>query len=457
MDSSQDSAPPSTPKPLTMMVRSLRVRYPGSLVSKNGALWLGEMPVAVSLANVAVSPFVTNRAATPSPNLSSVDADDIRDLPLSDTSSPSRSLRVLHVSHAVNTGLAHCVSDYVAYQISSGMSVALACPGGRLGELASAAGANVLPWKASREPGPRMIAEMYSLRGIVRHVQPDIIHLHCAKAGLVGRMLLRGKTPTVFSPHAWSFLASTGFMRRAVREWERLAARWTHVTACVSSAESTTGRAAGIRGRMAVLPNRVDTALIDELVERYRADVRAELGVSAGQPLVVLAARLARQKGQDLAIAAWNDVREAIPNADLAIIGTGRIQRELAAQAGEGVHFLGPLERADTLRWMYAADVIICPSRWEGMSLVPLEAAALGRPVIATDVDGMRESIRPDTGWLVPPENTAALAQQIQHVLANPSDAFDAGQNARRYFVQERTNQASSPQLLAELYRELAD
>lgn len=385
-----------------------------------------------------------------------MDSVDRPDLPVPDTSSPSRSLRVLHVSHAVNTGLAHCVSDYVAYQVSSGMTVTLACPGGRLGELSRAAGAHVVPWQARREPGLSVVREWSSLRAIVNRVQPDVVHLHCAKAGLVGRMLLRGRVPTVFSPHAWSFLASKGFMRRLVREWERFAAGWTAVTACVSQGEAATGRAAGIRGRIAVLPNRVDMELIDELVDVYRARVRGELGISAGQPLVVLAARLARQKGQDVAIQAWRKVREEIPTAELALIGTGALYNELKASAGEGVRLLGPLERADTLRWMYAADVVICPSRWEGMSLVPLEAAALGRPVIASEVDGMREGIRPDTGWLIPPDNAGVLADTVIKVLSDPAAAFDAGQNARRQFMAQRSKQVPSTRLLAELYQELA-
>lgn len=369
--------------------------------------------------------------------------------------SPSQSLRVLHVSHAVNTGLAHCVASYVAYQVSRGLSVALACPGGRLGELAGAAGADVHRWQASRMPGAAMVGEYRQLRRIIDTVQPDVVHLHCAKAGLLGRLLLRGGRPTVFSPHAWSFLATDGWLSRVVREWERFATRWTTVTVCVGQSEARTGRGNGIRGPMAVLPNQVSEESIEDLILRNRAQVRALLGVSAGQPLAVCAARLCRQKGQDIAINAWPQVREAVPNAELVLIGAGDAAASLAAGAGPGVTFLGPLDRETTLRWMFAADVIVCPSRWEGMSLVPLEARALGRPVVMSEVDGAREAIDDGTGWLVPVEDTVAFGEMVAKVLSDPASAFDAGQLARARYLEQRATETSSADQLVQLYRDV--
>lgn len=334
----------------------------------------------------------------------------------------------------------------------------MACPGGRLGELVHAAGARVLPWHAQRQPGTELASEIASLRRIVRATQPGVVHLHCAKAGLAGRSLLRGTVPTVFSPHAWSFLAADGMMQRAIREWERFAARWTAVTVCVSHAEAATGRRHGIRGRIAVLPNEItDHAPLDALASRYRGEVRTELGISAGTPIAVIAARLTRQKGQDVAIDAWRWVREQIPTAELVLVGDGPDRIELAEAAGSGVRFIGAASRWDTLRWMTAADVVLCPSRWEGMSLVPLEALTIGRAVIASDVDGMAEVLPAGSGWLVPVDDTRALAEQVVSVLAEPAMAFDAGQRGRAAQLAVRAEKRpSSAERLVALYRELA-
>jgi len=303
-----------------------------------------------------------------------------------------------------------------------------------------------------------MWRERRQLARIIADTRPDLVHLHCAKAGLLGRLVLRGNVPTVFSPHAWSFLAVDGVTRRMVREWERFAARWTTVTVCVSQGEATTGRGAGIRGRFEVLPNQIDLDELSPIVERDRGGLRAEFGLSAGVPLAVLAARMCRQKGQDVALAAWPKVREVVPNAELVLLGDGPTRDTLTEQAGDpdisGVRLHGLADRATTLRWMYAADVVICPSRWEGMSLVPLEALALGRPVVASDTDGMRESVPVQGGVLVPVDQPDPLAAAIAQLLSDPGLAMTMGEAGRRATVAKhgKRDAASAASRLAQLY-----
>ncbi len=364
-------------------------------------------------------------------------------------------LHVLHVSHAVNTGLAHCVADYIACHVGAGARVSVACPGGRLGDLATGLGATVYDWRAVRQPGVGLLAEIAGLRRIVREVRPDVVHLHCAKAGMVGRLVLRGRVPTVFSPHAWSFFAASGPMRRAVLGWERLGMRWTDAVSCVSAAERDTGVAHGLRGRMEVLPNEVSTASVDVVRTSSREDTRTALGVASGTPLAVCSARLVRQKGQDLLVAAWPAVRAAVPDAELVLVGDGPARDALEGAAGDGVRFLGAADRDTALRWMYAADVVACPSRWEGMSLVPLEAMALGRPLVVTDVDGMVEGVPSGAGRVVPPEDVAALSAAVAAVLADPAAREKAGRIGREHAVAAGAGTRSAERLLA-LYEELA-
>lgn len=346
------------------------------------------------------------------------------------------SVQVLHVSHAVNTGLAHCVADYVDYQAKQGAHVTVACPGGRLAALAGARGADVVTWKAARGPGPGVLAEAQQFRRIFDEIRPDVVHLHCAKAGLVGRLVLRGRVPTVFSPHAWSFQAVDGALRRAVQAWERAAMRWTDAVVCVSAAERDTGIAHGLRGRMEVLPNAVSLAAVEPIRQKSRQVVREALGVAPGVPLAVCSARLVRQKGQDVLVEAWAAVRAALPGAEVVLVGDGvarpALEALVAGTAAEGVRFAGSVDRDTALSWLHAADVVVCPSRWEGMSLVPLEAMALGRPVVATAVDGMAESVPPGTGWIVPPEDPEALAGAVVAALSDQEAARAAADTGRR-------------------------
>jgi len=334
------------------------------------------------------------------------------------------------------------------------MRVSVACPGGRLGALAAERGAGVVEWRAVRQPGVGAIAEWARLRRIIREVRPDVVHLHCAKGGLIGRLALRGTVPTVFSPHAWSFFAVEGAMRRLVLGWERYATRWTSATVCVSAAERDSGVTAGVDGRFVVLPNEVSPASVDAVRVQDRAAVRAELGIADGTPLAVCAARLARQKGQDVLVDAWSTVRAALPDAQLVLVGDGPDRAMLEAAAGPGVRFVGAADRDVSLRWMHAADVVVCPSRWEGMSLVPLEAMALGRPLVVTDVDGMAEVVPPGAARLVAPEDVTSLGHAVTAVLVDSEGAAHAARIGREYALTVGAGDRSAEQLMA-LYGEL--
>lgn len=363
-------------------------------------------------------------------------------------------LHVLHVSRAVNTGLAHCVANYVEHQTHHGLRVTVACPGGRLGTLAAAHGAAVIDWSVAREPGVGMLAEAVRLGRILRRVRPDVIHLHCAKAGLLGRIVVRRRIPTVFSPHSWSFVGVGGVTRWLTQRWERFAARWTSVVMCVSAAERDGGLAAGIGGRLVVLPNEVSISAADAIRRRPREAVRANLGVHWDTPLTVCTARLAHQKGQDTLLAAWDAVRAAVPGAELALVGDGPDRSSLEAAAGPGVRFVGAADREQAQLWMYAADLVACPSRWEGMSLVPLEAMALGRPLVVSDVDGMTEAIPTGAGTIIPPDDVSALARAVIAFIGDPEAAAQAGKIGRHHAESQIGKQDSADRLLA-LYAEL--
>ncbi|NEA48622.1 glycosyltransferase, partial [Streptomyces sp. SID10815] len=71
-------------------------------------------------------------------------------------------------------------------------------------------------------------------------VRPDLVHAHSAKAGLAGRLAVRGRIPTVFQPHAWSFEAVGGATAALALRWERWGTRWAARTVCVSEAERAT-------------------------------------------------------------------------------------------------------------------------------------------------------------------------------------------------------------------------
>ncbi|WP_406436146.1 glycosyltransferase [Streptomyces sp. NBC_00631] len=350
--------------------------------------------------------------------------------------------RVLHLAQPVGGGVARVVLDLAKAQLTAGLRVTVACPGGELAERARDLGAEVRGWRADRSPGAGLPDEVRRLGRLLDEVRPALVHAHSAKAGLAGRLAVRGRVPTLFQPHAWSFEAVGGATAALALRWERWGARWAHRVVCVSEAERATGVRAGIRARYTVVPNGIDTG-------HFTPGERP-----AGAPLVVCVGRLCRQKGQDVLLRAWPEVLRRVPDARLALVGDGPDEAALRRLAPTSVEFAGAV--ADVRPWYRAADLVVLPSRWEGMALAPLEALACGRPVLVTDVDGARESLPPGHAahCLVPPGRPGALAGTVAALLLDPELRASLGGQGRRHVLSTHDVRRTA-EAVAELYREL--
>jgi glycosyltransferase involved in cell wall biosynthesis len=361
----------------------------------------------------------------------------------------SRPLSVLHVAQPVDYGIAILTAALVADQVRRGWDVTVACPdGGYLAELARDAGGTRVRWNATRGPGPQVAGETRRLSQIVRDTRPDLLHLHSTKAGLAGRLAVRGRIPTVFQPNAWSFAAAEGPLRAAILRWERLGARWCDALVAVSTVELETGRAEGIRAGWAHIPNGIDLERFKPASDAERAAARSELGLDDG-PLVVAPSRLFVQKGIDVLLRAWPAVLSRVPDARLEVVGEGPERGALEAIGAERVRLGG--ETDDVRPWLAAADVIALPSRWEGMSLSLLEAMAAARSVVATDVSGTRDALGGGAGAIVPVEAEQPLADAIVDRLRDPALAAAEGAAARRR-MEESFDLRVTTQQMADLY-----
>ncbi len=293
---------------------------------------------------------------------------------------------------------------------------------------------------------------------LIRACRPHVVHAHSAKAGLAGRLAVRGRVPTVFQPHAWSFDAVQGREAALALTWERYAARWSTRTLCVSETERRAGEEAGIAARWSVIRNGVDLRHFRPDEGAGRVPARAALpllsGLPTGAPLVVCVGRLCHQKGQDILLRAWQPVAAAVPGARLVLVGDGPDRERLTAQAPPGVLFAGASR--DTRPWLHAADVVVLPSRWEGMALAPLEAMACGRPVVLSDVSGARESLPPghEAHCLVPPQDPRALAAALTNLLTDPGLREALGREAQTHTRSTRDVRKTAAAVFG-LYREL--
>jgi glycosyltransferase involved in cell wall biosynthesis len=279
------------------------------------------------------------------------------------------------------------------------------------------------------------------------------VHLHSGKAGLVGRLVVRDRIPTVFQPHAWSFLAPRSGVQGASLRWERYAARWSTELVCVSTTERQLGESLGIHAPTTVIPNGIDLTEYRPAGSRDRVHARKLLGLDDAPTLVCVGALIV-QKGQQDLLADWPRLLARVPEAQLVLVGDGPDRRALERLASgmEGVTFAG--SRTDVPLWIAAADVVVVPSRWEGMALVPLEAMACARSVVATDVNGVVDSVPPAAGAIVALDDPASLTDALAERLLDPVLAEEEGWRGRSH-VELHHDVTTSARELARVYLRL--
>ncbi|MEY2449914.1 MAG: hypothetical protein QOH79_3390 [Acidimicrobiaceae bacterium] len=292
------------------------------------------------------------------------------------------------------------------------------------------------------------------LRRTFRRLRPDIVHTHNPKPGVLGRLAARAaRVPAVVNTvHGLYALPSD----RAAKRWvvyglERLAATCSDAELVQNAEDLPVLHRLGIRAPKArLLGNGIDLGRFDSAAGRAaRVAARAELGV--GDDTIVLGAvgRLVAEKGYRELFAAAQELRHKAPNVLLMVVGPEDTDKQdaittaqlsAATEAG-GVRFLG--ERRDVERLYAAMDIFVITSWREGFSRSGMEAAAMGLPVIATDVRGCRQVVEHDrTGFLIPVRDADAIAAAVIRLAANGDlrrKMGDAGiELARREFDQQR-------------------
>jgi glycosyltransferase involved in cell wall biosynthesis len=205
-----------------------------------------------------------------------------------------------------------------------------------------------------------------------------------------------------------------------------------------------------------VIPNGIDPQRFCRRLGKIEA--RQMLGLPIEAPVIAAVGRLSVQKGFAYLLDAVARLTPIHPKLTVALAGDGPARAELREQAARSgladrVRFLG--FQADVQPVLDAADVFALPSLWEAMPYALLEAMAAGLPVVASSVAGVPEVVVQDeTGLLIPPRKSAALAAALDRLLASPALRDRMGQAARERVV-ERFNEQNMISQTFELYREL--
>ncbi len=268
---------------------------------------------------------------------------------------------------------------------------------------------------------------LVSLRAAIRSFQPQVVHTHSSKAGILGRLAARLEgVSTVHTVHGFGFTplqaAPTNLFFKAA---EKTMAQMTDHFVMVSE----TDRRRGIE--MGLFPSENATvirAAID--IGRFRdagdgESVRERLGVPTGVPVVTQIGNFKPQKAPLDFVRVAAAVHETYPDTWFVMVGDGplrepaeRLARELAV--ADRMVFSGWWDDVPGL--LAATTVSVLTSRHEGLPCSVVESLAAGVPVVATAVDGTVEVVRSgNNGLLVPAGDIAGLAQSIVRLLEDPS------------------------------------
>jgi glycosyltransferase involved in cell wall biosynthesis len=284
-------------------------------------------------------------------------------------------------------------------------------PGSRSEQEARQLGIPTLPVPMRASLSPLAIARA---RRALRRCAPDLVHLHTGRANWVG-----GIAAATLSLPA----ITTRRMDRAVRPGPRtrwLYRRGVRHAVAISPAVQARLLAGGVpEERTRVIPSAVDPDALHSA--RDRAEVRRELGAEGDDCCLLVLAHLSRRKGVDVLLDAL--ARLDAPRPPLWIAGDGEERASLEARCAQPglstVRFLG--RRADKADLLLACDVVVMPSRAEGLGVAALEALACARPVVASRVGGLADLLDDSTGRLVPPEDPAALAGALDALIRDPA------------------------------------
>jgi lipopolysaccharide/colanic/teichoic acid biosynthesis glycosyltransferase len=304
---------------------------------------------------------------------------------------------------------------------------------------------------------------------LLHGLKPDIVDTGTPKAGLLFGIAaaLNGVPCRVYTLHGLRFESTRGPMRWLLVQMERIACACAHRIVCVSP--SLRQRAIDLRlarpDKFGVIASGSVFGVSAErfehspTIQQKAEELRLSLGIADGAPVVGFVGRLTRDKGIRELVNAYLLLKPRFPSLVLLLVGqfeegdpVDSRTRELIGVTS-GVVNVGFVE--DVVPYYHIMDVLAFPTHREGFGIVSIEAAAAGKPVVATDATGVVDSVMDGvTGFTVPVGDAEALAGALGGLLASPESARQMGEAGRRWvtaeFQPERIWQG-----IDELYREL--
>ncbi len=303
-----------------------------------------------------------------------------------------------------------------------------------------------------------MLKTIYTYYAMFRRLKPDIVQTQSGFCNQWARLAaIAARVPVVIVTVNYDEPEPTRYLRPFLRRLDRWLAKGTDAYVCIASHLMKQQVPTGYWDRSVIIPQffdldrfvdgRIDLPVIDALSDPAR-------------PILGFVGRLEPEKGISIAIAAMRGIVDAVPGAQLRIIGTGTLEADLKNQVAElglidHVDFMG--HRTDICDQMAAMDLLLIPSYNEAFGIVVLESIAAGVPLLGSRSGAFPEILENGKyGTLAEPDAPDAWSEAAINLIADPSPALAKLEKARAEVIGRYTRTASVRQHAA-LYESLLD
>jgi glycosyltransferase involved in cell wall biosynthesis len=261
-----------------------------------------------------------------------------------------------------------------------------------------------------------------------------VVHSHGYKPDiLIAALGVPRRLPCLATCHSWY---SETTKQKALEYLDKWAVRrFDHVVAVSEEIYRDLHASRTPAGRLSRIDNGISVPVLDS---HQRDEIRAEWKLAPGEKLVVQIGRLAKSKRNALLLKAVADLPGGI-TARLVLVGDGEERSALADYArslGIDARVIFAGYRRDAAAIMAAADVLAITSNKEGLPIVVLEAMAVGCPIIATAVGAIPQVLGPESAWIIPVDDEAALVRALYETLGEASSARARAAKAKTIFLE---------------------
>jgi glycosyltransferase involved in cell wall biosynthesis len=312
-----------------------------------------------------------------------------------------------------------------------------------------------------RELAPaKDLKSIFKTKKIIKKEKINLIHTHSAKGGFIGRIAALGTGITVLhTPQAFSYLSTPDPLKRFVYLTAERILKHFH-SKLVASSESELRR-----GIEEVGFKKENTYLFNNCIDPIDTDDNLEMEKSWPGNYLCTVGRPSYQKHLDMMVRVMYELKKEIPGIHLVLVGVGyhfhkdlELLKKLIDRLDlkNNITLLEWMPREKVFKIVKDAQVYLTTSLYEGMPYAVLEAMALGKPVVATDVDGNRDLIRHGyNGFLVPVDDVEAMKNHILKLLRNNNLMQEFSANAKKLFFDKFNAQKNFP-LLEKIYSDNA-